>query len=227
MTLETPARTSHNQAMLFQGLRAVLSAFVFRFVRLDVEGRIPERGLLAGNHPTIVDGLLLSLLAPRKIRFIAAPELLQVPVLKHVLRWLGAIPAGPDTVQRAAEALQNGDLVLIFPEGTTTQGKQIRPFKTGAERIAALANQPIIPFALDGTQHIYPEGAVIARPARVKITFGEPVTTGLQEAVERLHETIPCERHRTVTSLVVVPLSLAATLLHRTKPARTLVKRLE
>lgn len=213
--------------MLFKMLRAILRHFVLRFVKLDVEGRMPDSGLLAGNHPTIVDGLLLSLLAKRKIRFIAAPELLQVPGLRHLLRWLGAIPAGPETVNNAAEALRNGDLVLIFPEGTTTQGKTIRPFKTGAQRIAEAAGQPIIPFAIDGTQHIYPEGAVIARPARVKICFGPPIHAHLQSHVERLHQRVPCERHRTLTSLVIVPLSLAATLLHRTPAARTLARRLE
>ncbi len=216
--------------MLFRTLRAILRAVVLRFLKVEADGleHLKESGplLLAGNHPTIVDGLLLALLAPRKVRFVAAPELLEMVGLRHLLRWLGAIPAGPDAVQHAVDALEAGDVVLIFPEGKTSQGERILPFRTGAERIAGQSGVPITPFALDGTQHVYPEGAWIARPARVTVTIGSPVNDHLQQAVEALWSPRPVQRHRTVTSALVVPFSLTITLLHKTKAARKLVKRL-
>lgn len=216
--------------MLFRTLRAILRSVVLRFLKVEAEGleHLKDRGplLLAGNHPTIVDGLLLSLLAPRKVRFVAAPELLEMVGLRHLLRWLGAIPAGPEAVDNAVKALEQGDVVLIFPEGTTSQGERILPFRTGAERIAAASGVPITPFALDGTQHVYPDGAWIARPARVTIRFGPPQSVNLQQAVEDLWEPRPVARHRTLTSALVVPFSLTVTLLHKTKAARKLVKRL-
>lgn len=119
-----------------------------------VGDRVPAAGpvLVVTNHPNmLLDPLLATAAAGRPLRFVAKSPLFKVPVLSTVLRAIGALPvyrrrdasvaAGDngDALGRIIGALEMGDAVLIFPEGTSAAEGDILPFKSGASRILLAA----------------------------------------------------------------------------------------
>jgi 1-acyl-sn-glycerol-3-phosphate acyltransferase len=136
--------------------------------RLRVDGieAIPDEGpaIVVCNHVSYMDALILGGVIPRPVRFVMHHRIFAIPGLRWIFRTARAIPiAGaredPALMQRAfdaiAEALDAGEVVGIFPEGTLTVDGGIAPFKSGIERILANANEsgrpvPVVPIALRG-----------------------------------------------------------------------------
>jgi 1-acyl-sn-glycerol-3-phosphate acyltransferase len=138
---------------------------VYRLKKRGVEN-IPEEGaaLIACNHVSFVDALVLAAASPRPIRFIMDHRIFKIPVLNFVFREGRAIPIAPakedpQMLERAydevAKALADGDLVGIFPEGGITQSGEIMPFKGGVTRILERSPVPVVPMALRGLWHSF------------------------------------------------------------------------
>jgi 1-acyl-sn-glycerol-3-phosphate acyltransferase len=127
----------------------VLSIF---FRRVSVAGleNIPDGApvIFAPNHPnSLVDPLLLLAFAPRAVTFLAKEPLFRTPIIGRLVRWVGAIPVfrkqdnadmsrNRETFARVHRLLADGGAMALFPEGTSHNDPQLRPFKTGAARIA-------------------------------------------------------------------------------------------
>ncbi len=146
--------------------------FLMRFIswllvkslyRLRVHGvdHIPDDGpvLLVCNHVSYVDALILSAGIPRPARFVMYYKIFRIPVMSWIFRTAKAIPiAGaredPELMQRAFdaidEALADGQVVGIFPEGALTTDGEIAAFKSGVERILQRRPVPVVPLALRG-----------------------------------------------------------------------------
>jgi len=131
--------------------------------RLDKEGlaNIPEEGpaLIVCNHVSFVDPIVIMGASPRPIRFIMDHNIFRVPVLNFVFRTSKAIPiAGrkedpalmDKAFHEAAQALREGGLVGIFPEGRITDTGDLYPFRPGITRILEETPVPVIPMALRG-----------------------------------------------------------------------------
>ncbi len=138
----------------------VLSHSLYR-VTHDNLHLVPARGaaVLVSNHVSYVDALLLAGAVRRPIRFIMFKPIFELPVLNFVFRTGGAIPINnrhddPEAYAQAfrqiARALEQGDLLCIFPEGRLTQDGEIGEFKAGIERIIATTPVPVVPMALRG-----------------------------------------------------------------------------
>ncbi|TNE81786.1 MAG: MFS transporter [Gammaproteobacteria bacterium] len=123
--------------------------------------QIPLRGaaIIVCNHVSYVDALLLAGAVRRPIRFIMYKPIYELPVLNFIFRTGGAIPIcspkeDPEAYQRAMdsidEALQQGQLLCLFPEGKLTGDGEVDTFKPGIERILARNPVPVIPMALRG-----------------------------------------------------------------------------
>jgi 1-acyl-sn-glycerol-3-phosphate acyltransferase len=155
------------------------------FVRVDKVGvqNVPRHGrvILAGNHPSPTDPVLLFGGLRRNVCFLAAEFLFRNPLLGRLLRWMGHIRVDRGT-DRAAEAAAFGERVLahegvvvVFPSGRLTKpGEHYEP-KTGVARMAFATGSPIVPFHLAGTERILGDG----RPRlmrRVRMVFGEPIS---------------------------------------------------
>jgi 1-acyl-sn-glycerol-3-phosphate acyltransferase len=154
------------------------------FVRVEKVGstNVPRHGrvILAGNHPSPVDPILLFGGLRRNVCFLAAEFLFRQPVLGRLLRWMGHIRVerGTDKAQEAAafgeRVLAHDGVVVIFPSGRITKpGEPYQP-KTGVARMALATGSPIVPFYLTGTERILADG----RPRlmrRVRMVFGEPI----------------------------------------------------
>ena len=144
-------------------MRFLIWLLVHTVYRLEKSGleNIPASGpaVLVCNHVSFVDGLVIAAACPRPVRFVMDHQIFKVPVLSFVFRTGRAIPIAParedpQALERAyddiAKALEDGDLVGIFPEGKITYDGQLSPFRPGISRIVARTPVPVIPLALRG-----------------------------------------------------------------------------
>jgi 1-acyl-sn-glycerol-3-phosphate acyltransferase len=170
--------------------------------RLHTEGRenLPEGGfVLAANHTSNMDPwpLGLPLWPRRQLRFMAKNELFN-PVLKPILYAGGAFPVRRGTgdreaIERAVELVRDGEIVVMFPEGTRrTKGLrkrfEARPH-TGAARIALSADAPLVPAAIKGTDRLSrlgPFRVAYGKPLDLSDLEGLDVKSAANEATERL-----------------------------------------
>jgi 1-acyl-sn-glycerol-3-phosphate acyltransferase len=178
--------------------------------RVRIEGRenLPERGgaLLAANHVTWLDAVLLLTASSRPLRMVAARQYLAAWWIRWVVRRLrvitldtsspGAVRA---TIDTARTALKQGELVCVFPEGTITRSGELQPFRRGLLAIAEGTEAPIVPVYLDelwGSIFSYHGGRVLWKiprrwPYPVTIRLGPALSPGaepdeIRAAVERL-----------------------------------------
>jgi acyl-[acyl-carrier-protein]-phospholipid O-acyltransferase/long-chain-fatty-acid--[acyl-carrier-protein] ligase len=207
-------------------LRLTLFLLTHTFYRLAVVGRqhIPREGgaLLAANHVSFVDGLLLIGSTDRAIRFIVDESYFHHPFLKPFMKALGFIPisssGGPRQILRAlrdaGKYLDEGELVCIFPEGQLTRTGMLLPFQRGLERIAAGRAVPIIPIYLDrvwGSIFSFSGGRFVWKkperiPYPVTVAVGAPLPAGakaqeIRQAVQELGETAWKTRRDSTTTL--------------------------
>jgi 1-acyl-sn-glycerol-3-phosphate acyltransferase len=152
-------------------------------VRIIDSERIPAGGaILAGNHLSYLDPILLWCAAPRPVHFMAKIELWSVKPLGWMLDRLWAFPvnrhgADRDAISTATALLQAGEPVGMFPEGTrqSSDSAQMGEAHNGVSFIAMRAGVPVVPLGFSGTDKAWPRGKKLPRPARVTICVGEPV----------------------------------------------------
>ncbi|MCH5374125.1 MAG: AMP-binding protein, partial [Planctomycetes bacterium] len=141
-------------------LRAFVWLFFRLFYRIHVEGRenIPEQGaaLLAGNHVSWLDGVLLLFVNRRIVRAMVYEGNFRNPIMLKLVDQWGAIlvGSGPKTIvralRRAREALRRGDLVGMFPEGGVTRSGLMQGFRPGILKVLEKTDAPVIPVYFDG-----------------------------------------------------------------------------
>ena len=153
---------------------------------------IPKEGaaVLVSNHVSYVDALLLAGAIRRPVRFIMFKPIYDLPVLNFVFRTGEAIPinnrhddaqAYASALEDIAQALADGDLLCIFPEGKLTQDGEIGEFKKGIETIISTTPAPVIPLALRGLWGSWfsPQDGLFKgrmRPfSKVEVAAAEPV----------------------------------------------------
>jgi 1-acyl-sn-glycerol-3-phosphate acyltransferase len=147
-------------------------------------GHVPEQGpaVVAANHPSYLDPVLLSVAVRRPIRFMAWDALFKVPVLGALLRAFGAFPVdvrrgrGREAYERAKALVQSGEAVGIFPEGRRSQTGWMEPaLREGAARLAWETGAPLVPATIAGAFRAWPHFRFLPRPARIKVRFHEPI----------------------------------------------------
>jgi 1-acyl-sn-glycerol-3-phosphate acyltransferase len=146
---------------------------------------IPMDGaaILAPNHQSFLDDLLLPLVVPkRKVVFLAKADYFDKWYLKWFFKGANVIPVRRDSTSAAqaaldtgVRALREGNLVGIFPEGTRSPDGRLYRGKTGVARMALEAQVPVIPVAITGTHEAMPYDRKVPRPGRVQIRFGRPL----------------------------------------------------
>lgn len=145
---------------LLRFLAWMLINTVYRVRRSGIE-HIPTRGaaVLVCNHVSYVDALVIMAASPRPIRFVMDHQIFNVPVLSWLFRIAKTIPIAPASEDAAvmqqafdeiARALDDGDLVCIFPEGKLTSTGEMNGFKGGIKKIVDTSQVPVIPMALRG-----------------------------------------------------------------------------
>ncbi len=155
------------------------SGIPYRFSHLD---RVPAGPCVAiANHQSYLDGLVLIAALPPRFAPVIKRDMQRVPIVGRVLNRVGAhfverepaMAAGRDT-RAILDALQTGESIAIFPEGTFTPDRGILPFRDGASFLATKAGVPLVPIALHGAGVVLPENDVLPRPGRVSVDVLEP-----------------------------------------------------
>jgi len=207
-------------------LRLLLWLSTHTLYRLDVAGRdrVPAKGgaLLAPNHVSMADAAFLIAALDRPIRFLMFKGSYDHPLVKPFAKILRVIPIASDqgprelihSLREATEALRNGELVCIFPEGQMTRIGQMLPFRRGMERIVKGVDVPIIPVNLDGVWgsiFSFAGGKFLWKlprqvPYPVRVTFGEalPATataTEVRHAVQGLGAAAFARRKRQMQTM--------------------------
>lgn len=200
---KTPLR-KHTDLLCFR-----FAQVPFRILSMETGARIKIIGmenipkdravLFAGNHNSYFDIILTYSIMPQLTGFISKDAILKFPslnvwmILNHCL-FLNRddMRSGVKMIQRAAENIQNGISMFIFPEGTrnkTGDELNMAPLKDGSFKIAEKALCPIIPVAITGSRNIYE-----AHSPKVRITaediiieFCEPIDMALLEPKQRKH----------------------------------------
>jgi 1-acyl-sn-glycerol-3-phosphate acyltransferase len=197
---------------LLRFIAFVMTRAVYRF-RVRGEEHIPTTGaaILACNHVSYVDAVLLMAASPRPIRFIMDHRIFSVPVLGWLFRLAKAIPIAPQqenpqvyaaAFEQARQVLEDGDLLGIFPEGNITRDGALAEFKGGIMKVLEMQPVPVVPMALQNlwgsTFSRVENGKAMARPlrrglfSRVGLAVGPAIAAtdmslaGLQARVRQL-----------------------------------------
>lgn len=156
--------------------------------RARVEGleHVPTDGpaIISPNHRSFFDSPLVMAMAPRPVIFLGKAEYMDSPSTRYLFPAFGMVPIKRDVkkasmaaLETAAELLDEGRLVGIYPEGTRSRDGMLHRGHTGVAHLSMMTGAPIVPVGIVGTERVQPIGANIPRPFRdpVRIRFGEPI----------------------------------------------------
>ncbi len=167
----------------------------FSLVRVRIEGleNIPADRpiIIMPNHQSHFDYVILFTAINFRFAYIVKKELFAVPFMGEYLRISGfyaldrrAVASAYHTMNEVAEAIKQGESILIFPEGTRTMEGSIGSFKGGGFKLAFGAGVPILPVAISGAFGILRRFTWQVNPSRVYIKIGKPVYFEKKENVD-------------------------------------------
>ncbi len=202
----TGARSRHDGGVLYEVTHAVLPPVLKAVWRPTVVGldNIPATGgvLLASNHLSFFDSVVIPSLVPRKVVFLAKDDYFTGSGVKGTATrmWfegIGMLPVDRDdtkaairSLDTALEVLGRGEAFGIYPEGTRSRDGRIYRGRTGVAHLALTAGVPVVPVGLTGTEKLQPVGSRLPRLAKVRVEFGEPIE------VEGRYDGVPLGRAR-------------------------------
>jgi 1-acyl-sn-glycerol-3-phosphate acyltransferase len=139
---------------------------------LRMEGRrnVPRHGpvLLIANHQSFLDPVIVGLAARRHLCFLARKTLFRHPAFGPLIRSLNAIPVdqegiGKEGLQSILHRLQEGDAVLVFPEGHRTKTGAVQPLRPGIHLLIKRVQAPIVPCGIAGAFDALPPSRALPR----------------------------------------------------------------
>jgi len=178
--------------VLYLVVRFLLRPLFHAALRMHVTGRdnVPPTGpvILASNHLSFIDSMVIPLSAPRRVYYLAKAEYFTGSgvggwLTRTLFTALGAMPVERQTHRAAQEALDTALVLLrrgegfgIYPEGTRSRDGRLARGKTGVAWLALTADCPVVPVAVAGTDRVQPVESRWPRPHKVSVTFGKPLT---------------------------------------------------
>jgi 1-acyl-sn-glycerol-3-phosphate acyltransferase len=194
-----------------KALIAPATKFLFP-TRITGLENIPRSGaaMIAPNHISFFDSVVLIGVLPRRISFIGKAEYLDNWKTRYLFPAFGMIPIersggkqSLEALDTAAGVLERGEVFGIFPEGTRSRDGLLHKGRTGMARLALRTGAPIIPVGLIGTDLIQPPGASVPRPfVRCEVHFGRPIEMGRFAG-----RTLGAATYRTITDEVMYEIS--------------------
>ena len=138
--------------------------------------------LLAANHRSFLDPMLVGMWMHDPISYFAKAELWRIPVVGLTLNLMKSIPVeranpGMSSMKGAIERLRQQLSVLVFPEGTRTRNGRVGRLRDGPALFARRAGVPIVPVYVHRTEDAWPRGRPLPKlgNARIAIRFGRPL----------------------------------------------------
>ena len=178
--------------MLYEAMHAVIPPLARAVWRPDVVGldHVPATGpvILASNHLSFADSVVIPIVVPRKVVFLAKSDYFDSPGLKGAVSkaWftgLGMLPVDRDdtkaalaSLDTARDVLARGEAFGIYPEGTRSRDGLLYRGRVGVAQLALTTGAPVVPVGLQGTQDLQPVGSTLPRLVKVRVAFGEPMS---------------------------------------------------
>ena len=140
--------------------------------------------VVISNHPSTLDIFTHITALPVSIRFLTKTELFRIPILSRVLKILGLpridrknaqmnLPKINESIQRV---IDNKNSIMIFPEGTRSNQKDLLPFKKGAAHVAKQFDLPIIPVVTHNSHNLMIKGSVWFKSGQIHVQILDPIT---------------------------------------------------
>ncbi len=150
---------------------------------------MPKEGgfIVASNHLSFFDSLIIQALTPRDVAFFAKAEYFTTPgikgrLMKNFFESVGSIPVqrGEQAASVAAldslvDIIEEGGGIGIYPEGTRSRDGKLYRGRTGVGWLALTTGVPVVPVGLIGTEKLQPAGSKGFKPAKFHIHYGEPL----------------------------------------------------
>jgi len=180
--------------VLYEILKPLAVVLMRAWFGLRVRGveNIPSSGpaLIVSNHQSILDPPLIGGAARRQIYFLAKAELFRIPVFGRLIRALHARPvrregSDPAALRTAAQLLDEGKALLVFPEGTRSLDGRLGAGKPGVGMLAVTSGAPVVPAYVSGTLEALPKGAAWPRRSQVSVSFGPALHFKVRRGVGR------------------------------------------
>lgn len=171
----------HSLEMLYRFLRCVFYIIYNVFFSAEAYNKenVPKTGgvILAANHLSNWDPMLISCFFKRTVGYMAKQELFDVPIFGPALLHLHSFPVKRGAMdikalRTAMQKLKAGDCIGVFPEGHRSKTGQLQQGSTGVAFIAAKSGAPVIPVAVFNTNNIFHKGSFFAH---IKVAYGEPI----------------------------------------------------
>lgn len=150
--------------------------------------RIPRRGpvIIASNHISNWDPVLVGLGCPREVHFMAKQELFENPFLRWLITAYNALPVRRDradhrALRMASGVLREGGALLMFPEGTRSTSGELGNAKAGVGFLACSTGAPVVPACIVGSSSLK---SALLRRTPLRVAFGPPVSPGNANAGE-------------------------------------------
>lgn len=186
-----PGAIESSVTPLIRGVAVAGRLFAQAMTRVRLEGDvagIPPTGpvILASNHVSNLDGVVLGAwlvpVIPRRIHMLGKKEMFDWPVIGWIARNGGVHPvdrggADVEAFRLAQRILDEGQVLLIFPEGTRSPDGRLQPARDGLSMLALRTGAPIVPIGVADSDRVWPRGQKLPRPrpgTRVTVTIGSP-----------------------------------------------------
>ena len=160
------------------GFRLMYATY-FRWKVFNPE-RVPTTGpvILASNHSSFLDPMLVGAGINREINYLARESLFRFPVLGWVLHKWQAVPVnreggGAKGLKAILDRLLAGGAIILFPEGTRSADGKLQPARSGIGLTVIKSMAPVVPVRVFGTFEAYNRHMRLPRPRRVSVKYGE------------------------------------------------------
>jgi 1-acyl-sn-glycerol-3-phosphate acyltransferase len=167
---------------------AVIKFVSWSFLRikydLKVSGQqnVPMRGpvILACNHVSHLDPVVLGVASPRRVTYMARHTLWSGFWMRFFMDTTECIPLRRGesdvwAIRESARRLKKGITLGLFPEGTRQTDGRLGQAKRGIGFLASLARTNVVPVAIKGTYEALPKGAKRLQPSKIRVAFGTPI----------------------------------------------------
>lgn len=177
--------------MFYAVLKVLVTRLTLVIWRPRIEGleHLPAKGpvILASNHLSFIDSLLIPMIAPRRVAFLAKAEYWTTPgvrgrFMKGFFTGIGAVPvrrgnarAAQEALDTALEVVVSGVAFGIYPEGTRSLDGRLYRARVGVGWLALKSGAPVVPVGVIGTNEVMPVGSKVPRFKRITVRFGEPL----------------------------------------------------
>jgi 1-acyl-sn-glycerol-3-phosphate acyltransferase len=188
---------------LGQSFFRMLAIILFDLRAAGVDN-VPRRGgvLIVSNHQSFLDPVMLGVKVARPMSFLAKSELFINKIFGRLIRGVNAFPVRQGegdvgAVRETIKRLQEGHVLVMFPEGARCEDGKVGPMQSGVGLIVrrAGATVKVVPAAIEGTFESWPRGQVLPRPMPVRVKYGQPMELSTKKAAE-IVKIIDAEIHR-------------------------------